>query len=380
VKGVALGAALGSIVTGLVAVLVLPKVLHVTPPGPPAAFAIEGDAVRLKPKAVPMSFDTARAELGPPLARNPVTARVATVESRTAPSFAPLDGRVAQLAVHVGDHVKQGDKLVLVRSGDLASMQRDLHAAQLSIRTKQALADRLRILVDARAASQNDLLVAQSELSEANLTASAAGAKLQSLSVSQEGETGYWVLATRSGTVVQLDAAPGKQVGPDKDKPIATVADLDEVLVVGDVPQKEAGSVTVGMEVLIAEPGVAAQEPMHGRVEVVSDVLDSERQTVPIRIKVVNVGHKLRPNEFVEASFAPPAADGVLKVQTEAVVSDGAQSVVFVEVNPGMLRRRPVKLGRQNRSQTEILGGLVEGERVVVRGALLLLNAVDVKG
>ena len=379
-KGVALGAALGSIVTGLVAVLVLPKVLHVTPPGPPAAFAIEGDAVRLKPKAVPMSFDTARAELGPPLARNPVTARVATVESRTAPSFAPLDGRVAQLAVHVGDHVKQGDKLVLVRSGDLASMQRDLHAAQLSIRTKQALADRLKILVDARAASQNDLLVAQSELGEANLTASAAGAKLRSLTVSQEGDTGYWVLATRSGTVVQLDAAPGKQVGPDKDKPIATVADLDEVLVVGDVPQKEAGSVTVGMEVLIAEPGVAGQEPMRGRVEVVSDVLDSERQTVPIRIKVVNTGHKLRPNEFVEASFAPPAADAVLKVQTEAVVSDGAQSVVFVEVNPGVLRRRPVKLGRQNRQQTEIMGGLAEGERVVVRGALLLLNAVDVKG
>ena len=52
----------------------------------------------------------------------------------------------------------------------------------------------------------------------------------------------------------------------------------------------------------------------------------------------------------------------------------------FVEVNPGVLRRRPVKVGRQNRLQTEILGGLTAGERVVVRGALLLLNAVDVKG
>ncbi len=376
----ALGAGVGAVLTGLLAVLVLPKLLHVTPPPPPTAFGVEGDAIRLKPKAVPMNFETARAELGPPLARNPVTARVATVESRTAPSFAPLDGRVVQLNVHVGDRVKQGDKLVLVRSGDLATMQRDLRAAQLSIRTKQALADRLKILVDSRAASQNDLMVAQSELGEANLTASAAGSKLQSLSVAQEGDTSYWVLATRSGTVVQLDAAPGKQVGPDKDKPIATVADLDEVLVVGDVPQKEAGSVVVGMEVLITEPGVAGQEPMKGRVEVVSDVLDSERQTVPIRIKVVNVGHHLRPNEFVEAAFAPPVADPILKVATEAVVSDGAVSVVFVELTPGVLRRRPVKVGRQNRQQTEILGGLAEGERVVVRGALLLLNAVDVKG
>jgi cobalt-zinc-cadmium efflux system membrane fusion protein len=378
--GFAFGAVSGSLVTALITVFVLPKLLHVAPPPTPAAFAVEGDAVRLKPKAVPMSFETARAELGPPLARNPVTARVATVESRTAPSFAPLDGRVLQLAVHVGDRVKQGDRLVLVRSGDLASMQRDLRAAQLSIRTKQALADRLKILVDSRAASQNDLLVAQSELSEANLSANAAGAKLTSLSVKQEDETSYWVLATRSGTVVQLDAAPGKQVGPDKDKPIATVADLDEVLVVGDVPQKEAGTVSVGMDVAVSLPGVAGQETMQGRVEVVSDMIDPERQTVPIRIKVVNTGHRLKPNEFVQASFAPPASEDVLKVATDAVVSDGAVSVVFVELSPGVLRRRPVKLGRQNRQQTEILGGLTEGERVVVRGALLLLNAVDVKG
>lgn len=376
----ALGAFLGVAITAALAAVIAPRLVKAPAGGPPPTFQVEKDTVKLKPKAVPMAFETARAELGPPLPRNPVTARVATIESRTGPSYAPLDGRVVSVAVHIGDRVKEGDKLMLVRSGDLAAMQRELRAAQLSIRTKQALATRLKILVDSRAASQNDLMVAESELNEASLTASAAAAKIRSLSIKQEGDTGFWVLATRSGTVVQLDAQAGKQVGPDKDRPVATVADLDEVLVVGDVSQREANTLSVGMEAIITEPGAAGQEPMRGTVEVVSDMVDPERQTVPIRVRVKNTDHNLRPHEFVEAVFAPKASDRVLTVPTEAVVSDGAVSVVFVETEPGTLKRRAVKLGRQGKDRTEVVTGLAEGERVVVRGALLLLNAVDVRG
>lgn len=374
----ALGAIVGVLATAGVAAFVVAKATH-EPTQAPAAFSADKESVSLRKGAVPLAFDTATVELGAPLPRNPVTARVQTIEAATGPSYAPLDGRVVSVAVHIGDRVKEGDKLVLVRSGDLAAMQRELRAAQLSIRTKQALAERLRALVEARAASQNELMVATSELDEAKLTAAAAGAKIRSLAVRQDGDTGFWVLATRSGTVVQLDAQPGKQVGPDKDRPVATVANLDEVLVVGDVSQREAHTLSVGMDAVVTEPGAAGQAPLQGKVEVISDMIDPERQTVPIRIRVKNAAHDLRPNEFVEAVFAP-AGSQVMLVPTEAVVSDGAVSVVFVETEPGVLKRRPVKVGRQGKEKTEIVSGLAPGERVVVRGALLLLNAVDVRG
>lgn len=378
--GSVVGAFLGGVATtAIVAVLIVrgSAVYHASA-GTDGAFKVEGDSLVMKPNAVPMKFETAMVELGTPLPRAPVTARVATVEARTGPSFAPLDGRVVEVAVHIGDHVKQGDRLVMVRSGDLAAMERELHAAQLAIQTKQALADRMKLLVESRAASQNDLMVAQGELAEAKLTAAAAAAKLRSLTVRQAGENEFWVLATRSGTVVQLDAVPGKQVGPDKDHPIATVADLDEVLVVSDVAQNEAATLGVGMEVSVQPP--AHGDPIPGTIESVSDMLDPERQTVPIRIRVKNDGHRLRPGEFVKAEFAPSKTDRVLLVPAEAVVSDGSVSVVFVELTPGVLRRRNVRLGRQTKERTEILSGVVEGERVVTRGALLLLNAIDVKG
>jgi cobalt-zinc-cadmium efflux system membrane fusion protein len=180
--GTVVAAFVGGVVsTAIVAVVVVRGGVHHAAASPESAYKIDGDNLVIKPSAVPMKFDTAPVELGAPLARAPVTARVATVEARTGPSFAPLDGRVVEVAVHIGDHVKQGDRLVMVRSGDLATMERELRAAQLAIQTKQALADRMKLLVESRAASQNDLMVAQGELAEAKLTAAAADAKLRSL-------------------------------------------------------------------------------------------------------------------------------------------------------------------------------------------------------
>jgi cobalt-zinc-cadmium efflux system membrane fusion protein len=89
---------------------------------PPPAFQIDKDSVKLAASAVPMRFETAVVISGPPLQRAPVTARVQTVEALTAPSFAPLDGRVVEVPVKIGDHVKEGDHLMMVASGDLATL------------------------------------------------------------------------------------------------------------------------------------------------------------------------------------------------------------------------------------------------------------------
>lgn len=369
------GAAVGIAVTTSAALIVISR--H-RPHETTAPFTIEKDAVRLGPGAAPMQFETALVELGAPLGRPPVTARVQTVESLTAPSFAPLDGRVVEVAIKIGDRVKEGERLVMVTSGDLASLVRERNAARLTIQTKQSLVDRLSRLVESRAASQNDLMVAQSELNEAKLAASAADARLRALTVTQSGESAYWILAARAGTVVQLDAVRGKQVGPDKDKPVATIADLDEVMVVSDVPQAEAAALAVGMRVAIRQLG-GEKETTEGTIEVVSDILDSERQTVPIRVRVKNEGHALRPHQYVETTFVESGTERVLLVPSAAVVTDGSRSVVFVQTAPGVLKRTEVRLRRQTKDKTEILTGVAVGQRVVVRGALLLLNAIDIE-
>lgn len=373
---------IGMLAVGGIAVASIIAALSFTKRGTAEAqtpYSIESDAVKMAPgTARPVRFETESAKLGQALPPTSVTGRVTTLESLTAPSFATLEGRIVQVSVHLGDRVQAGDKLVEVRTADLPGMQHDLRAAALSVQTKRAIVDRVQKLIDARAASQNDLLIAQSELAEAQLAQQAAGAKLRSLSVTQAGDNAYWVIAGRAGTIVQLEATPGKEVGPDRDKPVATVADLDEVLVLGDVAQKDAIGLTADMEASIVIPGNVAA-PVMGTVQTVSEVVDPERQTVPVRVRVKNTAHTLRPNAFVDLTFPAPAGAPVVLVPSAAVVSDGSASVVFVESEPGVYKRRPVTVGRQDGHQSEIASGLKADERVVTTGALLLLNAIDLQ-
>jgi cobalt-zinc-cadmium efflux system membrane fusion protein len=345
----------------------------------PLGYDVGASTIALTKETLPIQFESAVVERTPALARPPLSGRVATVDALTSPSFAPLDGYVAEIAVQLGSPVRHGDRLVLVRTPSLATLKHEARAQQLLVKTKESMVARLQKMVDARALSQNDLLVAESELAEARLSAQAARARLSALSVQTSDDTSYWIVANREGVVVSLDVTLGQQVGPSYLAPVAVVADLNEVWVLGDVLPRDAGHLSRGQAVEILLPG-SSERLQEGVVETVADVVDFERQTVPVRVRVPNADRALRPNSFVSLRFAASNGAEVVAVPSSAVVSDGARSVVFVEETPGKFVRREVEVGVASRSKVEIRAGLSAGERVVVRGALLLLSALDTDG
>ena len=59
-------------------------------------------------------------------------------------------------------------------------------------------------------------------------------------------------------------------------------------------------------------------------------------------------------------------------VPVSAVLSQGQETVVFVEEAPGRFRRRQIQLGREMQGYIMAPSGVRSGERVVSRGVLLL--------
>jgi len=169
----------------------------------------------------------------------------------------------------------------------------------------------------------------------------------------------------------------GQEVGPDRAEPLMVVAELDEVIVTADVPEGDVAGLHVGEPAQVLPTG--GNEPgVTGRVEYIGEVVDPQRRMVEVRVRVLNADHVLRPNAFVQVAFAPAASPRVV-IAAEAVVTDDQQSFVFVHSpdQPGALQRREVVLGRQHAGRVEIARGLEPGETYVSKGALLLLNAVD---
>jgi cobalt-zinc-cadmium efflux system membrane fusion protein len=321
------------------------------------------------------------AKLAPGLAPIPAPARVLVDESRSGPVFAPVAGRVEQVVVHLGQEVKPGDRLVAIRSSSLPELGRESESARASLAVKTALVERLRDLVALRAVPEKDLIVAQQEKHEIELALKAAEGKRRSLHLGRFDPGGlFWLTAPRKGTVVDRAALVGMEVGPDRTEPLVQIAELDEVIVVADVVGADTEALSAGQSVQVSEVRAGAQ-PVAGKIEYVADFVDPVRRTIAVRIRVPNPEHHLRPNAFVQVTFAT-LAPPVVQVPSEALVTDDQKAIIFVKTGgpdkQSRLQRREVRIGRSRDGKTEILTGLGAGETFVSRGALLLLNALDI--
>jgi cobalt-zinc-cadmium efflux system membrane fusion protein len=310
-----------------------------------------------------------------PLTPLPVPARVDLDEKRTTNVGVPLAGRVESVQVRLGSRMKAGDWLFSVRSGAFADLDREAEGARAQVAVKQRVLARLTELFELKAAAQKDVLTAEAELHEAQLALKAAESKQRSLQVDSQGDNLFWVKAARAGTVVDLDVYAGQQATPDRDKPLLRLSDLDQVLVIADLPQADVLDLAVGQKVTIQlATGGATRE---GVIEYISEVVDPRRRTVEVRARAQNQDRLLRPNSFVEVVVANDARNLVVRVPDQAVVTQGSRSVVFVARGPTRLEPVTVVTGRRSGGETEIRSGLDAGMQYVSHGALLLLNQVQ---
>jgi membrane fusion protein, heavy metal efflux system len=350
----------------------------------PAGFTVNNGAVELLPSSPQWRYiDLAKALNGAPLPPVPAPARVGVDEARAAPIYAPLPGRVERVEVQLGQKVKPGDRLLAIRSSSLPELGHEVESARAALAVKSAMADRVRDLVGLRAVPEKDLVLAEQERHEAELSLKAAEGKRKSLRLGGAlDDSGlYWVTATKSGTVVERRALVGMEVGPDRTEPLLSVADLQQVIVTADVLERDTAGLKVGQTARVTDVALGG-ESVEGTVEYIAQLVDPARRTVAVRVRVPNPDHKLRPNAFAQVTFA--AADPTERrvvVPAEAIVTDDQKSVVFVKRElPGgatRLERREVQVGRVRDEKAEIVSGLADGEPYVARGALLLLNALD---
>ncbi len=349
------------------------------PPPPAAAPAVvrEGrDGLQLAKDAPQWKYvqlDTAR--LADSLAPARYPAHITVDEQRTFAISSPLPGRIDRIVVKLGDEVATGARLFSIRSGALAEVVKQFETATAQVAARRRTVERTRALVELKAAPEKELQAAEADLREAELTLTAARARRESIVVASEGPNRFWVTAPHLGVITEIDASVGQEVTPEREKPIVRLSELSEVLVIADVPESDAREVVPGGKAQVRAQGDGQDRV--GRIEHVSRVVVAARRTVEVRIRVSNWERGLRPNGFAEVTFEPTQHLRRVRIPTEAVVTDGGRSVVFVARDEGKLERVEVETGRQYGGEVEVLSGLPAGTRYVSRGALLLLNEID---
>jgi membrane fusion protein, heavy metal efflux system len=292
--------------------------------------------------------------------------------ARTAKVLPALPGRIAEVHVALGDHVRQGQVLAVIDSADLAQALNDAEKARSALSLAKKALDRQRALTAARAGAIKDQEAAEDAFTVAQAESKRAEARLKEIGATDEPRGGSRLLTVRSptgGTVTDLQAARGTFFN-DPTQPLMTISELGTVWVTANVPEKDIAFVKKGQDVdvtLLAYPG----ELRRGTVLFVSDVLEPDTRRAKVRIAFSNPDGALKPNMFATATFMA-SERAQLVVPTSSLLMNNDSTTVFVEIAPWTFERRKIDIGYEADKTVSILGGVTSGDRVVVAGGVLL--------
>jgi HlyD family secretion protein len=168
------------------------------------------------------------------------------------------------------------------------------------------------------------------------------------------------------GVVTDRPLYPGEMASAGT--PLLTVMDISQVVARAHVPQSEAALLKVGDEAAITAPGI--EQPVGGRVTVVSPALDPASTTVEIWVQAKNSGGKLKPGASVQLSVLAQTVPDALVIPVSALLTapDGS-TTVMVAGSDGRAHQREVRTGIRQGDQVQIVEGLQAGEQVVAGGA-----------
>ncbi len=257
------------------------------------------------------------------------------------------EGYVERLAVRAsGEPVRRGQLLFSAYSPKLASAQREFQAAL-------AMGDAG--LVDAAAARLHALGLGSAAIK--NLREGGAPAERVSY------------FAPVDGVVLDLGVRDGGLAEPGASA--MTLAPLDPMWVVAELPEALASSVTAGTSAAVTFGALPGQQ-FEARVLELLPSVNAATRTVQARLSLANPGRKFTAGMIADVTLAAGEGADALIVPLSALIRTGKSERVIVALGEGRFTAREVVAGRQSGDDVEILSGLTGNEQVVVSGQFMI--------
>ena len=292
----------------------------------------------------------------------------------------PVQGRIIEIKGELGKTVKQGDVLAVINSTELAKQQLAYIKSVQMVELKTKAYERAVLLFDADVVSEAQKLQRKTELSaaKADMEASKDQLTVMGMTVKEieaiQSETQIDattnIVAKIDGKIIKKNVNVGQVVDPTED--IFTIAMLNEVWGVAQVPERQIGFLKEGDDLLIDVPAYESKF-VEGKITYLGDIVDPVTRTVTIRTEIENAHGLLKPDMLITMKVSGKKIEKV-GVPINAIVSIDDIPNIFVKTGENKFLMRPVTLGIKNKDAVHIDDGLLEGEEVVIDGAFHLNN------
>jgi RND family efflux transporter MFP subunit len=320
-----------------------------------------------------------------------------------------VEGPVSQIAVDVGDVVKEGQVMVSIDPTELQYAVETQRAAVRQVRaqlgigpddpppsdpSKVALVQRAAAdLFDAKqkfdraealfqsqlispedrdsasaryenARASRDLAIQQVDQLVGQLQSSEAMRRLAEKKVADAS-----IRAPFKGAVKERKVNLGEYLKVQS--PVMVLVRMDQLRARLEVPEKWAGAVHTGATVDI-HVGAYPNETFQGKLTRINPSVNPDSRTFDVEAMIPNPESKLKPGFFVQGSLPSDAEEKIVTIPQDAIKYVFGTYSVFV-VNGGHLAERTIKLGAQNQTpqgvRVEVIEGLRAGEQIAMAPA-----------
>jgi cobalt-zinc-cadmium efflux system membrane fusion protein len=292
----------------------------------------------------------------------------------------PVQGRIIEIKGELGKTVKQGDVLAVINSTELAKQQLAYIKSVQMVELKTKAYERAVLLFDADVVSEAQKLQRKTELSAAKADMEASKDQLfvmgmtideiEAIQSEIQIDATTNIVAKIDGKIIKKNVNVGQVVDPTED--IFTIAMLNEVWGVAQVPERQIGFLKEGDDLLIDVPAYE-DKSVEGKITYLGDIVDPVTRTVTIRTEIDNAHGLLKPDMLISMKVSGKSIEKV-GVPINAIVSIDDIPNIFVKTGENKFLMRPVTLGVKNKDAVHIDDGLLEGEEVVIDGAFHLNN------
>lgn len=182
------------------------------------------------------------------------------------------------------------------------------------------------------------------------------------------------------GVVMRVMVTPGSQVSAFSEAgnttAIMSLYSPEELQARVDVPIAEASKIQLDMFAEVRLEGVA-ERSFRAQVTRISGQADLQRNTLPIKVKLLELDPRLKPDMLARVQFfsSQELKNSTTTAQTSAALfipeetienKDGKATVWIIDAGTNLAKRRTITLGsRKQNGLQEVINGLAIGEKVV---------------
>ena len=301
-----------------------------------------------------------------------LTGKITFNQDQVVKVFPLVGGHIETLKADLGDYVKKGQILAVIRSGDLADLEQQAVSARGELAVAQKNQQVTEDMTKAGFSSQRELVASKGQLEAAKGEVDRVTERRRIV-----GGTGsvYLVKSPMSGFIVEKTASQGMELRSDDPENLFTVSNLDHVWVLANVYESDLANVHEGDPATITTLSYP-DKVFHGKIDKIFNVLDPDSKTLKVRVTLDNADYRLKPEMFANVSVTYAGRDQRTTIPAKAVVFDKNRNFVVAVNKENQPSVREVDIYKTIGPKTYLTGGLAPGDRIVTTNQLLIYNAL----